>query len=102
VRRVRVGLLLHLLVISALRRALALFSSYPDFLGCHGESSILCPLLPNLASSPIFGSTNVIELTERAESTVREERDRLLEEAERLRRELEAARRPWWGRVFGG
>lgn len=42
------------------------------------------------------------ELTERAESTVREERDRLLEEAERLRAELEAARRPWWRRVFGG
>lgn len=42
------------------------------------------------------------ELTERAESTVREERDRLLEEAERLRRDLEAARRPWWRRVFGG
>jgi hypothetical protein len=41
------------------------------------------------------------ELTERAESTVREERDRLLEENERLRSELEVARRPWWRRVFG-
>jgi hypothetical protein len=42
------------------------------------------------------------ELTERAESTVREERDRLLEENERLRGELEEARRPWWRRMFGG
>ena len=42
------------------------------------------------------------ELTERAESTVREERDRLLEENERLRSELEEARRPWWRRLFGG
>jgi hypothetical protein len=41
------------------------------------------------------------ELTERAESTVREERDRLLEENERLRGELEEARRPWWRRWFG-
>jgi DNA-binding transcriptional MerR regulator len=43
-----------------------------------------------------------LELTERAESSVREERDRLLEETERLRRELEEARRPWWRRMFGG
>ena len=42
------------------------------------------------------------ELTERAESTVREERDRLLEENERLRGELEETRRPWWRRMFGG
>jgi hypothetical protein len=40
------------------------------------------------------------ELTERAESTVREERDRLLEEVERLRGELDEARRPWWRRLF--
>jgi len=42
------------------------------------------------------------ELTERTESTVREERDRLLEENERLREELGEARRPWWRRMFGG
>jgi Helix-turn-helix domain len=42
------------------------------------------------------------ELTERAESTVREERDRLLEENERLRSDLEEVRRPWWRRMFGG
>jgi hypothetical protein len=42
------------------------------------------------------------ELTERAESTVREERDCLLKENERLREELDEARRPWWRRVFGG
>jgi hypothetical protein len=41
------------------------------------------------------------ELTERAESTIREERDRLLEETERLRQELEEAQRPWWRRMFG-
>jgi hypothetical protein len=35
-----------------------------------------------------------LELTERAESTVREERDWLL-------RELEEARRPWWRKLFG-
>ena len=63
-----------------------------------------------------------LELTERAESTIREERDRLLAEldrerqrgdeerfradqertrAESLERELEEARRPWWRRWFG-
>ncbi len=53
------------------------------------------------------------ELTERAESTLREERDRLLEErdrahdeARRLREELEAerarARGGFWRRLFGG
>ena len=41
------------------------------------------------------------ELTERAESTVRKERYRLVEETERLRGELEEARRPWWRRMFG-
>jgi chromosome segregation ATPase len=50
-----------------------------------------------------------LELTERAESTVREERDRLIRELEEVRaerrqlqEELEAARRPWWRRLFGG
>lgn len=50
------------------------------------------------------------ELTERAESTVREERDRLLKEREeaheevrRLREELEAERsKGFWERLFGG
>lgn len=50
-----------------------------------------------------------LELNERAESTVREERDRLIRELEeeraerrRLQEELEAARRSWWRRLFGG
>jgi excisionase family DNA binding protein len=57
-----------------------------------------------------------LELTETAESTLREERDRLLaerdqqreradaerERAERLQAELDRARLPWWRRVFGG
>jgi excisionase family DNA binding protein len=50
------------------------------------------------------------ELTERTESTLREERDRLLrereeaqEEARRLREELEAERsKGFWQRLFGG
>lgn len=54
-----------------------------------------------------------LELTERTESTMQQERERLVadldrerERAERLERELEAARqasgRPWWRRMFGG
>jgi len=60
-----------------------------------------------------------LELTEKTESTMREERERLLEdlrrereradqvelEARRLRAALEEARkpeRPWWRRMFGG
>jgi excisionase family DNA binding protein len=57
-----------------------------------------------------------LELTERAESTMQEHRDRLIEDlerererAERLERELSEARdtlearsRPWWRRMFGG
>jgi hypothetical protein len=50
-----------------------------------------------------------LELEERAESTVREERDRLLEErdrererADRLEVELSEARKGFWRRFFGG
>ena len=50
-----------------------------------------------------------LELEERAESTVREERDRLLEErdrererADRLEAELAESRRSFWSRLFGG
>ena len=52
-----------------------------------------------------------LELTERAESTIREERDRLIRELEevrserrRLQEELEAARRErsWWRKLFRG
>jgi hypothetical protein len=50
-----------------------------------------------------------LELEERAESTVREERDRLLQDLEeeraerrRLQERLEERERPWWRRVFGG
>jgi predicted Holliday junction resolvase-like endonuclease len=49
-----------------------------------------------------------LELEERAESTVREERDRLLQDLEeeraerrRLQERLEERERPWWRRVFG-
>jgi excisionase family DNA binding protein len=49
-----------------------------------------------------------LELTERTESTLREERLRLLEDrdrerdrADRLQEELEEARRPWWRKLFG-
>jgi hypothetical protein len=42
------------------------------------------------------------ELTERTESTLREERDRLREENERLRGDLEAERsKGFWQRLFG-
>jgi hypothetical protein len=50
-----------------------------------------------------------LELEERAESTVREERDRLLQDLEaekaerrRLQERLEERERPWWRRMFGG
>lgn len=49
------------------------------------------------------------ELTEKAESTMREERERLVadlererERAEHLERELQEARRGFWQRLFGG
>jgi hypothetical protein len=49
-----------------------------------------------------------LELTEKAESTLQAERDRLLEDlererrrAERLEAELRDARRPWWRKLFG-
>ena len=49
-----------------------------------------------------------LELTVQTESTLREERDRLLaerdrerERAERLEEELRDARRSWWSRLFG-
>jgi excisionase family DNA binding protein len=50
-----------------------------------------------------------LELSEKAESTIREERDRLLaerdkerERAEKLQAELDRARQPWWKKIFGG
>jgi hypothetical protein len=50
-----------------------------------------------------------LELTERAESTLREELDRERQRtelerqwAERLEAQLEEARRPWWRRLLGG
>jgi excisionase family DNA binding protein len=50
-----------------------------------------------------------LELTEEAESTMREERERLIadlererERAERLERELQEARRGFWSRLFKG
>ncbi len=41
------------------------------------------------------------ELTERAESTVREALERERERADRLERELQEARRGFWSRLFG-
>lgn len=48
-----------------------------------------------------------VELSERAESTIRDERDRLIGELEeerserrRLQSELDEARRPWWRKLF--
>jgi excisionase family DNA binding protein len=50
-----------------------------------------------------------LELTEKAESSMREERERLLADLERerverrrLEEELREAHRPWWQRMFGG
>jgi excisionase family DNA binding protein len=50
-----------------------------------------------------------LELTEKTESTLREERDRLLrdlererEDRERLQAKLEDMQRPWWRKLFGG
>jgi excisionase family DNA binding protein len=50
-----------------------------------------------------------LELTEKTESTLREERDRLLRDLEREREEreslqakLEDMQRPWWRKLFGG
>jgi hypothetical protein len=50
-----------------------------------------------------------LELTERAESTLREQLDRERQRtelerqrAERLEAQLEEARRPWWRRLLGG
>jgi hypothetical protein len=42
-----------------------------------------------------------LELTEIAESTLREQLQRERERADRLEEELRDARRPWWSRIFG-
>lgn len=43
-----------------------------------------------------------LELTENADSTLREQLDRERERADRLEEELREARRSWWRRMFGG
>ena len=43
-----------------------------------------------------------LELTEKADSTLREQLDRERERADRLEVELREARRSWWRRIFGG
>jgi hypothetical protein len=43
-----------------------------------------------------------LELTENADSTLREQLDRERERADRLEEELREARRSWWRRIFGG
>ena len=43
-----------------------------------------------------------LELTEKADSTLREQLDRERERADRLEDELREARRSWWRRMFGG
>ncbi len=47
-------------------------------------------------------SEAILELTERAESTLREQLERERERADRLEQELAEARRPWYRRLFGG
>jgi predicted nuclease with TOPRIM domain len=42
-----------------------------------------------------------LELTENADSTLREQLDRERERADRLEGELREARRSWWRRMFG-
>lgn len=42
-----------------------------------------------------------LELTEMAESTLREQLDRERDRADRLEEELRDARRSWWSRIFG-
>ncbi len=42
------------------------------------------------------------ELTEKAESTLRDQLERERERADRLEAELREARRGWWRRTFGG
>ena len=42
-----------------------------------------------------------LEITEVAESTLREQLQRERERADRLEEELRDARRPWWSRIFG-
>src|SRR5918994_2962561 len=42
-----------------------------------------------------------LEITEVAESTLREQLQRERERADRLEEELRDARRPWWRRMFG-
>jgi hypothetical protein len=48
------------------------------------------------------GRLEILELTEMAESTLREQLERERERADRLEEELRDARRPWWRRMFGG
>ena len=43
-----------------------------------------------------------LELTENADSTLREQLDRERERADRVEEELREARRSWWRRIFGG
>jgi hypothetical protein len=43
-----------------------------------------------------------LELTEKADSTLREQLDRERERADRLEEELRVAQRSWWRRMFGG
>jgi hypothetical protein len=43
-----------------------------------------------------------LEISEVAESTLREQLERERERADRLEGELREARRPWWRKMFGG
>jgi hypothetical protein len=43
-----------------------------------------------------------LELTEKADSTLREQLERERLRADRLEEELREAQRPWWRRMFGG
>jgi hypothetical protein len=43
-----------------------------------------------------------LELTEKADSTLREQLERERLRADRLEEELREAQRPWWRRMYGG
>lgn len=73
--------------------------------GAEGFAEVVRNLYERLADEAARASAAEVrlELTEKAESTIREERDRLREERDRLQAELEAERsKGFWSRLFGG
>jgi DNA-binding transcriptional MerR regulator len=73
--------------------------------GAEGFAEVVRNLYERLADEAARASAAEVrlELTEKAESTIREERDRFREERDRLRAELESERsKGFWSRLFGG